>query len=412
MTTIGAGVHIRREDVEKCHLCGTPPTNRGIYEACLNVPALSPVEQEICLDYCVQCDYAWQNPRPTQLSLDDYYKNCGSASGQVLGALAPDYEQTSRAKNRLMWFLPRSRLGSRSKDLSILDVGAGNGAALLAYLEDASPDQLVAAVEPAESARDSLKSRGIHTWESLSSIPAGRKFDIIFLFSVLEHVSEPVSLIERLRSLLSINGEIWVAVPDSCRPRSTFGEFYGFEHLHHFSLRSMPILGASSEFSIIDKETLDDGALVAIFSKTDQGPTLEMGQDSPETTDLKTEIEEYRQRKHVARGRIRRLVDSTLAAAQSGRKLVVWGAGQHSAQIFANREQDLSPVFCFADFKCELGQPETFMSRPVLHPDDIGWHDIDDVLVSSESFNAQIEREARRRASHCRIINPYTSIGS
>lgn len=409
MKTNRPEVHIRREEVEKCQICETTPTNRGIYVTRLNVPGLSPEEQEICLDFCAKCNYAWQNPRPSQLSLDAYYTHCGSASGQVLGALTPDCEQITRAKKRLMWFRSRSRVELQSAQLSILDVGAGNGAALWAYLEDAPTGQLVAAVEPARSARENLGLRGIAAWEDLGSISAVKTFSIIFLFSVLEHVSDPVSLISRLKSLLSTDGEIWVTVPDSCRPRSTLGEFYGFEHLHHFSHRTIRVIGANSELSLTDKETLDDGALVAIFSKTDRGTTSKIGQDGPETADLKTEIEKYKRKKELAENRVRRLVDNSLEAAQTGRKLVVWGAGQHSAQIFANRKEDLAPVFCFADFKCRLGQPEIFMSRPVLHPDDIVWQDIDDVFISSESFNRQIEREARRRASHCRIINPYNS---
>lgn len=51
----------------------------------------------------------------------------------------------------------------------------------------------------------------------LFDIPTGRKFNVILLIEVLEHIEDPVQLLKALQSFLLPNGEIWISVPFNAR---------------------------------------------------------------------------------------------------------------------------------------------------------------------------------------------------
>ncbi len=90
-----------------------------------------------------------------------------------------------------------------------LDVGAGSGAILdrLAPLTKAS-----AAVEPQKEASEFLEKLGHQVFRRTDDVP-DNGFDVMTLFHVLEHLSNPVETLGQLRTKLSSRGRLFIEVP-------------------------------------------------------------------------------------------------------------------------------------------------------------------------------------------------------
>lgn len=93
---------------------------------------------------------------------------------------------------------------------SYLDVGCGLGGVLRGMkevLEDSS------AIEPQDEIRESLKKSGYATYASFDDLPNGKKFDIVTLFHVFEHLKEPLAMLKDMYAVLKPGGILIIEVP-------------------------------------------------------------------------------------------------------------------------------------------------------------------------------------------------------
>jgi len=90
-----------------------------------------------------------------------------------------------------------------------LDVGSGHGG----ILDLVKPyTQETVAIEPQKVARDALKDAGYEVSGNIQDLN-GRCFDVITLYHVFEHISEPLKFLTDLRGLLAPGGRLIVEVP-------------------------------------------------------------------------------------------------------------------------------------------------------------------------------------------------------
>ena len=92
----------------------------------------------------------------------------------------------------------------------ILDIGAGTGDFLL-YCKNKGLN--ITGVEPNENARKKAESKGIILQDRLDKV-VNKKFNIITLWHVLEHIPNLYESIEQIKSLLSEKGQLFIAVPN------------------------------------------------------------------------------------------------------------------------------------------------------------------------------------------------------
>ena len=94
----------------------------------------------------------------------------------------------------------------------LLDVGCGKGR-FLAYAARHGWD--VFGLEPAENGREIARHRlGERVVASLDELPSDKQFDVITLWHVLEHVSEPTSLLTEIHPHVAPGGVLCIAVPN------------------------------------------------------------------------------------------------------------------------------------------------------------------------------------------------------
>jgi 2-polyprenyl-3-methyl-5-hydroxy-6-metoxy-1,4-benzoquinol methylase len=221
---------------------------------------------------CRECDYIFDNPRPTIEELVDFY----SRPTQYDSWLA---ELTARDR---LWKRRLSKLKSSRKPGSLLDVGTGIGQ-FLALARSSYAE--VYGTEVSRTAIGIAKQKyGLDLFQgTLDNLATHDKiFDNITLFHVLEHVPDPRSLLETCRQLLPADGILVIAVPNEVAslrafirriliktglkkshrvgqfglPRISLAPDSHEVHLSHFTPRVLHRLLQTTGFSVIEN-TLD-----------------------------------------------------------------------------------------------------------------------------------------------------------
>ena len=115
-------------------------------------------------------------------------------------ALIDSFEDDSRRKNQFLALISNKKW---------LDVGTGAGG-VLDLLEPVA--ERVVAVEPQQRALESLKKENYEAYSDISEVPYD-DFDIITLFHVFEHLTDPLDLLKTAYDKLKAGGKIIIEVP-------------------------------------------------------------------------------------------------------------------------------------------------------------------------------------------------------
>ncbi|MEQ6124435.1 class I SAM-dependent methyltransferase [Pseudotenacibaculum sp. MALMAid0570] len=167
-------------------------------------------------------------------------------------------------------FKRKRRLFQNGKpNKTLLDIGAGTGDFLL-YCKENKFD--VTGVEPSKSARNIAKEKGIELYEELKEV-LDRKFDVITMWHVLEHVPNLYEYLEQLKTLLNENGKLIIAVPNfKSYDAEYYKEFWAAydvpRHLWHFSKKSIHTLFESVQMKVTKVHPLKfDSFYVSLLSE-------------------------------------------------------------------------------------------------------------------------------------------------
>jgi SAM-dependent methyltransferase len=205
--------------------------------------------QKIDSDYnlcrCGSCGYVFDSPRPTLDEVICFYSRPAKYDSWL------DQEQARDA----LWKRRIKKLARHRNTGNLLDVGTGIGQ----FLHHAKPFfSEVHGTEVSESAIWIAKEKyGLEIYrglvEELDLPPAS--FDNITLFHVLEHVPDPVRLVQTCRKLLRPNGILMIAVPNDVLAWTSLvkrlGKLLGLGAFQKFSPRlGIPKAGTSNEIHI------------------------------------------------------------------------------------------------------------------------------------------------------------------
>lgn len=141
----------------------------------------------------------------------------------------------------------------KTESKNILDVGAGTGDFLNVCKNN---DWNTVGVEPSVDAINIAAKKGVFLKENLDEIQ-NKKFDVITLWHVLEHVEMLSDYISKLKELLSDDGRLVIAVPNhKSYDAKYYKEFWAAfdvpRHLWHFSQTSIHKIFSTEEM-IVEK---------------------------------------------------------------------------------------------------------------------------------------------------------------
>lgn len=136
----------------------------------------------------------------------------------------------------------------------ILDFGCGAGGFISRCNDIASTAD---GVEPERQIGEYYKGT-VAIWQSLNEVPAGKRYDFITAFHVLEHLHEPREVLRELGERLEGGGRIIIEVPSSNDALVTlyesepFSRFtYWSQHLWLFNAHSLGLLAKQAGLRVV-----------------------------------------------------------------------------------------------------------------------------------------------------------------
>jgi SAM-dependent methyltransferase len=185
---------------------------------------------------CEGCGLVALWPLPSNRDLAEYYS----------GDYVREYEVPPIA-HRFRDDVPEARVrAARVRPLlepatGLIEIGSGSGA----FLDAVRPFVAGAAgVEPDEEGRSFIAGKlGLEAWARIEDVASsGRRFGIVTMFHVLEHVPDPVAFVRQTAALLAPEGKLVIEVPNiddalmALYKVPSFPSFYYQKaHLHYFS---------------------------------------------------------------------------------------------------------------------------------------------------------------------------------
>jgi 2-polyprenyl-3-methyl-5-hydroxy-6-metoxy-1,4-benzoquinol methylase len=198
---------------------------------------------------CTGCSAIYLNPRPAREALRSVYPPHYYSYNydQRIGALA------RRGKEWMDRRALRWMIGHLDVPLSAyLDVGCGDGRYLRMMATFGLSRDRIYGVELEEQIVDRLAREGFQmemaTIEDARTLPDGH-FQLLTMFSVLEHVADPARLLERACALLSPGGLLVAEVPNplSLNARWFRDRYWGGYHTpRHWNLFTLETLTAAA----------------------------------------------------------------------------------------------------------------------------------------------------------------------
>lgn len=219
---------------------------------------------------CRNCGFLYTNPRPDIGTIGSYYKseNYISHSDTSKGLVNKLYKivRTFTLKSKLKLVSPFIA------DKRLLDIGAGTGA-FINEVKQAGYN--VIGIEPdadaVKVAQTNYSIKLLPEAELLNLEPAS--FDVITMWHVLEHVPLLHKRIEELKTLLSPNGAIFIAVPnhesyDASYYREHWAAYDVPRHLYHFDKQTIVRLFDRFNLELYGIKTMPfDGFYVSMLSE-------------------------------------------------------------------------------------------------------------------------------------------------
>lgn len=153
-----------------------------------------------------KCGFVWNCTPPTQNVLDNFYKTSNAMDSWSKIKQTENEEQRQINKYIHVW----NKISRENLD-TILDVGCGTGF----FLNRAPGRVLRIGIEPHPESAQFCKYPTYQSFQHLkTSIHGNKKFKLITLFGVLEHLKDPMGELIKYEDMLDEGGYICAIVPN------------------------------------------------------------------------------------------------------------------------------------------------------------------------------------------------------
>jgi len=204
---------------------------------------------------CTQCGFIFADVESSQQLYDQYYSNFSKYENINISSGAGS---TISDKKRLLDTAEYINAFIDTKEQTILDIGAALGGQLNVFSTMGYKN--LYALEPSASCVKHMLNNNIKAiegtiFDDLQNTFQNKKFDIIIISHVFEHIFDLNRAIKNLYNIMHQKTKIYIEVPNaSAYHKYSFTPFYYFdiEHINHFSIQSLQSLFSNHAFKIID----------------------------------------------------------------------------------------------------------------------------------------------------------------
>jgi len=165
---------------------------------------------------CQDCKLIFQNPRPSDEELNEYYES--GTYRRIVYQFPEGRDTTEKTRAKIDAEIIKEHIGEITTHL---DIGCGRG-----FLLDKIGANLKVGVE---SDISFVYVKGIETYAQIDQVPQ-KSFDLVSAIHLLEHVQYPLDFLKKIVGFVEKNGHLVIEVPSW----ETRGGPFGFWHLYHF----------------------------------------------------------------------------------------------------------------------------------------------------------------------------------
>jgi 2-polyprenyl-3-methyl-5-hydroxy-6-metoxy-1,4-benzoquinol methylase len=263
---------------------------------------------------CSRCPTLYSRKRFDERSLALFYSKFYRE--MYTGSSVPTdgwFEEQVSSGNKILSQL--KGLGLISHDLSgkrVLEVGCGSGGILVPFTEIGAE---VVGIDFDDTYMEAGRKRGLNLIDqSIYEFRAENKFDLIILKDVLEHLPDLNLVLQRLKSLLSETGNVYIQVPtfeglEFLGYQNDFLRYFQNAHIVHFSEASLNYVFAKNGFDTV----YSDVNGLAVFRHKIGSPNVSFDFENERNISLKRIVNILnRRRKVITKERIWKLLPKRL----------------------------------------------------------------------------------------------------
>ena len=226
------------ETIDSCEVCG-----------CAEFTRLATVttDDDVCYAtyvICTGCGLVFHSTRPTKDWRSEYQAYQSRAPLRLSEIKEQHrYQHYQEILERVSRYIP--------DDARVLDVGTGPGSGLKAFVE-AGYQVLGIETHPARAcwARDHHGLPVITDRFPETTLPV-ESFDLVILSHILEHIHNPISVLEAARRIITNSGVLYVEVPNLWNWTHWWGPLHT-EHIYNFTPNSLQFVLQQAGFRIIE----------------------------------------------------------------------------------------------------------------------------------------------------------------
>jgi predicted transcriptional regulator len=299
---------------------------------------------------------------------------------------------------------------------SLLEVGSSSGFNLSLYLKDGVN---VYGIEPsAKNVSSCRKKYGIEMFngvfrEYISSASIVRKYDMVFLSHVLEHIIDPY---EFLLKLSDINNQyMFIEVPsfDYKFCDEPFGMF-AEEHVNYFTFDSLRHLMETLGYHIMDANLYfspdsDTPAgypcISTVWEKNSvRGRTYSLTGNKIPVLSSRELLMKYLKQSEILDRKINNIIDRI----NDKMKLAVWGTGHHTSRLLGSSSLCRKNIVKFYDSDIRKNGM-LYFNRNItpFNPEDIKNGEVESILVSTYVAQNAIVDMIKNSNINCNYVTLY-----
>jgi len=365
-----------------CPACSSDNTEIVYYDknSCIvNIKFSIPLT--ICI--CNQCSFVYNAVSYT----DDYSKAIANAYTEFkkndFFSFPNRSAENKRTLNMILNHLPEK------KDINILEIGSNRGD-MLYMIKEKIPNANILGIDPTKY--NELSVPTIHAFYDCNMF--SKAYDLIILQHVLEHMKNPLTTIQSIKSILKDNGLLYVEVPDIINSLQYCVEDFTLEHINYFSIQTLT--SALQGFDIIDT---DQYSFLRTVSKPRQQNHKKDFSDTTDINMLKKLFKQYNENKS-------HLINEIKKANYRGERIVFYGISYFFIYIFTRIIEYLDKQKCFY-YDDNFSEPE---EPSFLLPRVDSLNNADLVVICSTNFRIQ-EKIGQKLLKYrgIKILRPWFS---
>lgn len=364
-----------------CNICGNALCE-PIYRAAASESLTSlntHTQQATTVWFCEHCTHVMTAP------LEDIAAFYGEAYS--LGIYSEDEDQLMKVENGREIYRTDYQKDTLLQKLNlpqgakVLDYGSGKAGTLKKLLADRS--------DIAGHALD-VSDHYIAFWQKF--LPEGRYavgeppaewhggMDVVMSFFMLEHVADPLAILQQQFSLLKDGGTLYCVVPYLYKNPA---DMLVADHINHFSLPSVIRVLQRAGFADVEVDTEINPQWMVVTARKAEAivPELPSQEELQKYGSGSAEIASYWKRMNAR-------VAGFLDQVPAGEKAAIYGAGFYGSFIW-DRLPEHGRIVCFIDRNTHL-QGREHKGRPILPPERLE-NEIRHILVG---LNPQVAEKA------------------